>query len=279
MIIRTPNDDCLLCQKNKATKKNSHIASKFLGKSILGKTGPRKGYILDSSKPHVKPRVFQDSPKESYILCPDCEKYLECLETYVAENFTKRLLNERFNKNFEYKMNEGGVEYAICKNLNNKLFRLFIISLFWRGSISNEEPFTSFNISEQDKLRVVLQESNSTDIQAIKLKKPHANLHEFQIVVMRSKNSHDPTGNFFYANGENDNLYQLILNEYKFFISLESNSALQKFQFLNNVGNTNFIIGLLPDQTWRKLRKGLIDLATKKSLDNAKKMGVKPWNL
>jgi hypothetical protein len=176
-------------------------------------------------------------------------------------------------------MNEGGVEYAICKEMNNKVFRLFIISLFWRCSISNEEPFTSFKISEQDILRAFLQESSSTDIQAIELKKPHDNLYDFPIVVMRSKNSHDPTGNFFYANGENDDLYQLLLNEYIFFFSLESNSALQKFEFLNNVGNTNFIIGLLRDQTWQGLRNGLIDLATKKSWDNAKMMGLKPWNI
>lgn len=57
MMKRTSNDDCLLCQKNKATKKNSHIASKFLGKSILGGSGPRKGYVLDSSKPHPGLRV------------------------------------------------------------------------------------------------------------------------------------------------------------------------------------------------------------------------------
>lgn len=164
---RTPNDDCLLCQKKKATKKNSHIASKFLGKSMLGDSGPKKGYIIDTSKPHVKPLTFQDSPKEDYILCPDCEKYFECLETYVAENFTKRLLNESFSRDFEYRINEGGVEYAICTRLNNKILRLWILSLFWRCSISNEEPFTIFKIIEEDKLRAYLQVSNSVSFQTV----------------------------------------------------------------------------------------------------------------
>lgn len=250
-----------------------------MGKTILGESGPRKGYILDSSKPHVKPRTFQDSPKENYILCPDCEKYFEFLETYVAENFSKRLLNERFNTSFDYKTNEGGVEYAICKELDTKVLRLFIVSLFWRCGISNEEPFTSFKIDSEDKLREFLQHSNSTDILSIKSKKAHSFLHEFPIVVMRPKNSHDPTGNFFYANGENDNLYQLLLNEYIFFFSLEMNSALQKLDFLNNIGNSDFIVGLLRDETWLGLRNGLIDLATNKSWKNAKKLGVKPWNI
>lgn len=65
---RTADDICLLCGHEKATKKNSHIIPKFLGKSILGNEGSRKGFIIDSSKPHIKPKITQDSHASSSLL-------------------------------------------------------------------------------------------------------------------------------------------------------------------------------------------------------------------
>jgi hypothetical protein len=276
---RTPDDNCLLCLNKKATKTNSHIASKFLGKSILGKNGPRQGYVLDSSKPHLKPRKMQDSPKENYILCPECENYFEHLETYVSRHLSNKLLNEKHSNSFEYGINQGGVEYAICKELDIKILRLFIISLFWRCSISRVEPFSVFSIEEEELLREILQFSNYSDIKSIEQNNGHHSLLKFPIILMRPVGDHDNSGNFFYANNGNGNLYQLVLNEFIFFVSPKVDSYIPNFEFLNNIGDSHVIIALLRNETWANLRDGLVDLATKKSIENARKMGVKPYNL
>ncbi len=51
------------------------------------------------------------------------------------------------------------------------------------------------------------------------------------------------TRNFFFANDNNGSLYQLILNEYIFFIYPEEGKLLEKFDFLNNVKNDIIIVG------------------------------------
>src|SRR5690625_1860216 len=84
--MRNPNDLCLLCEENYATKQNSHILSKFISTGFLGDS-PRRGYELDSSTfSEGKKKVIQDSPKEDYILCDDCESYFGVLETIAGRD-------------------------------------------------------------------------------------------------------------------------------------------------------------------------------------------------
>ena len=87
--MREPTDLCLLCQTNLATKTNSHIYPKFLSTNFLGAKGkPCKGFDLISEKIlNEKPKVIQDSPKENYILCEECEAYFGILEGIASDIF------------------------------------------------------------------------------------------------------------------------------------------------------------------------------------------------
>ncbi len=210
---RSANDPCLLCKLRPATKTNSHIAPKFLGKSMLGEEGPKKGFILDSANPHLAPKITQDSPKENFLFCPDCEKYFSVLETYAAEHFFKRLLNEKYKEDFSYGTNPGEIEYAYCTDLDVRLFRLFIISLFWRCSVAIELPFSRFKISNEEQLRLLLMESFTTDIK-LPLTEFDQAIYQFPIVVIRPSGDIDHTRNVFYPNKANEGLSQLLLNEY-----------------------------------------------------------------
>lgn len=273
---RTENDICLLCLDKKATKKNSHIISKFIGKSILQSTGDsnNRAYVLDTSKPHLKPRIYQDSPKENHILCPECEKYFEVLETYIAKYLFNPILIKEFEYQFEYKTNEGGVEYAVCNELNTALYRLFILSLFWRCSITSQDPFKEFKLSNEEAIRILLNHSNSTDKNEVLQTQHQPTLFKIPIVVLRHKSGINGSGNFLYSSDEHAPIFQLQTAEYIHLLSLQYESTLDRFSFLNNLGNEDFKVCLLDDNSWFKLRDQLINLAAKKSNETAKEIGV-----
>lgn len=271
---RTKNSLCLLCEEQAAIKKKSHIISKFIGKAILKDGGQNKAYVLDTSKPHLRPRIQQDSPKEDHILCPDCEKYFEILETYIAEHLFKRILSDKYNDKFEYAKNEGGVEYAICTELNVRLYRLFILSLFWRCNIATVEPFSSFSINECTQIKDLLNHYKSTDKKAILELEENPNLFKISMVVMKAKEGINASGNFLYANDEHHPIYQLQTNDFILVISLDRTVDLRQFQFLQNIGTQAFKIGILNNSSWLQLRDHLINLAAQQANENAEKLGV-----
>jgi hypothetical protein len=139
--MRLPTSRCLLCTVNYAEKSNSHIIPKFLVKDIfLSKTTSAQvpgGYLMRDKNGNIyKSKSQQDSPKEDYILCDGCEKYLGYLEDYVARHFFRNRYEHSNEHLFQIKkLND--VQIAQYKLVNPILIQLFILSIFWRGSISS----------------------------------------------------------------------------------------------------------------------------------------------
>src|SRR5271157_2815617 len=85
--------ECNLCRISKATKRNSHIFPRFLGTSLFFNSTGNKGYIIMDYNKYIP---VQDSPKEDFILCPDCEKLIsDRYETYMANNFYYKIANNK----------------------------------------------------------------------------------------------------------------------------------------------------------------------------------------
>ena len=79
MMKRTPEDICLLCTERNAVKRNSHIVPKFFANSFLTEN---KGHKISNAG--VKKNVIQDSPKENYLLCEECEAFLGYVESSIS---------------------------------------------------------------------------------------------------------------------------------------------------------------------------------------------------
>jgi len=155
--MRRPTDLCLLCKINAAQKTNSHIFPKFLSKKFLGKN--RKGFQISSTAPiGAPPRIVQDSPKDDHIFCSTCEEYFAVLETIACDTFT----------NWRYKCQKGDFQKHVivedvasiieCNTSNKRAIRLFIYSLFWRSSISENALFNNIKLSDkfEETLRQIL---------------------------------------------------------------------------------------------------------------------------
>lgn len=276
-MSRNPEEICLLCQTEKATKTNSHIVPKFMSKGILGNDGPRQGFTISTGEPEKRPEKGQDTSKESYILCPSCENYLQVLETYIAEHLHKRVLNPKYKLDFSYKVNPGNVHYVICNNLNLLITRLFFLSIYWRSSITSISPFTDFEISEAEQLRGLLAKYKTQDIQVLLSAEVNDELNKMPLLVMRSMKNGDQTSNFLYATKSDDGTYGLTLNEYITFLGIEETKATKRFEFLTNIGKNPFVIIAAQEQIWSFFRQMMIDLWRDLTIKTSNEKGVEPW--
>jgi hypothetical protein len=163
--MRKQTDLCLLCKANLATKSNSHIFPRFLSTHFLGeKETARKGFILKSNEIlKNRPKPIQDSPKENYILCEECETYLGVLEDIARDTFIDWKV--KVHKG-EFTLNQIIEELDIveCNTSNKKTIHLFIYSIFWRVSISSIDLFENVKISQEfgDELRTILMNYKQT---------------------------------------------------------------------------------------------------------------------
>jgi len=136
-----------LCRDNAATKTNSHILPRFISTGFLGPKGvPRKGYALNGSNElSKKPRIIQDSPKENYILCDDCEAYFSLLETASAPSL-KFWKDRVADGKFQMETIKPFLKIVQLTTPEPNILRLLVYSMFWRATISSLEIFEDYKL-------------------------------------------------------------------------------------------------------------------------------------
>lgn len=153
-------DPCKLCLEKQATKKNSHIISKFLVESMLGVEGPRVGYLIDPNSKRGIGRKVQDSPKQDFILCPICEERIGMIERYASNYFHRQIRTENgtIAQPLIMPTHADAIPYVMVPELDDNKFRLFLYSLLWRASISDANCFRTLKLKKKDeeKLRDLL---------------------------------------------------------------------------------------------------------------------------
>ncbi len=145
-IKRSKNNICILCEKNNSVKRNSHLIPKFFAKSIFSSNADSRASGLKHGKLYAN--IVQDSPKEDYIFCNECELFFSFIErqsSFYFNNFHEReiILEEK---------NEIHRLGSICKpieNVPNNLLNVFFYSIVFRVGSSRLELFKNLNISEE----------------------------------------------------------------------------------------------------------------------------------
>lgn len=282
--MRTPNDDCLLCTQNKATKENSHIIPKFMGKTLLGITGAKQAYILDTNRGHLPAEKTQDIAKENYILCPSCENYFSIIETYIAERLHKRLWTARQTNQFPYSENEGGVGWKLCAEIDSKIFRLFIYSILFRCSISSTRLHKDFKLNNEeesllnDELKLFLSKTHKEFIEKINDIDNKISLYPF--VIYTASAFQNSTSNTIYTSSHNKNPYVLHLNEYVLLFSFSNNDMIKRFDFLVNNDDSPIKIGFFTVEHWREENKQFLnttlEIMERKTKEAGKELYVDP---
>jgi len=255
MNARSSIDLCLLCQTNTANKKNSHILPKFLANGFLGTKGkPQKGFSISISINSDKNRIktIQDSPKEDFILCEDCEAYFSLLEGIVSDTFINWKLNasEEMLKSVPISLNLG-----ISDEILKKTLHVFNYSIFWRASISSCNLFQHFKIEKkfENELRETLNNYRaSKKAEYLQLLNSNSSFKIFPISILTSKSFKDETKNLLYVD-KATNPYCLLIDKYifKLFQNI-SNFNDSEEKYCSNIDLNEFKTIVLSEEQWEQ---------------------------
>ena len=155
---------CNLCLKEKELIKKSHIISDFMYRNsgMCDEKHTINSFTVDDIKNGGKPKKNQSGIYDSNILCATCdngiinnyEKYA-CLSIY-GENIKKELCPNCIV------YGETNPELSICSNIDYIKFKLFLLSILFRASISKNDFFTGIKLDKKNTeiLRKMIYESN-----------------------------------------------------------------------------------------------------------------------
>lgn len=172
MVIRTQEDDCLLCQLNKATKKGSHMIPASLVDSMVGKRNKEESYKIRpaSEAPidvafgrgnlkNTNPEHKQIQFVKDFVFCPECEGKLAVLENEINPVLTTKIKDSKQKQNFPETKLPSGISYLTCEKVNTDVFKLYVLSLLWRLHISYYleigKPFLRNEDSDWIRLRLI----------------------------------------------------------------------------------------------------------------------------
>lgn len=253
MPMRTSSDTCLLCMKNLADQKNSHIIPKFFNKGLFEGTRPRKAYLLGKNK---FKKTIQDTVKENYLLCSNCEDKFNTLETYISLRLRK-IGDNRYLDDFRI-FKKRDYMYYESLNIRPEISQLFWYSLVWRISVSEHLAFSNFklDIDVENELRKILTNyTQATQSDLIGYLDNNSLLFKYPFVLIRPQKFLRPPQSHMAAVGMGEgilwvNLVDYLLIFYKD-LSLVNNSDLLHI----NLGLDNFKIGVSSKREWINFNK------------------------
>lgn len=267
---------CKICKESKADQTGSHLLSAFFIESMIGKRDDESSFLL-TDKPNFEHRIDRkaDPIKEDYIFCRGCEQRLSYLESYICQEFTKKNEKVEYKANFEVKATENGVRYKECKNVNPYAFSLLIYSIILRASISQKELYKHFNLSDNEILRVLLNDllpeykdhkvkiKQKNWLKELNKKSENHTWPEFIALRKETIENQDTSRNMVFLHPKLNDPYNLMLNEFIVLYSekapLKLNQDLfkisEKFKDWTQIISPSDIlkIGIFDDREWNSL--------------------------
>lgn len=163
---------CKLCLESKPLSKCSHIIPEFMYKGL--RSSRNKPFLLAHPKLLLEqkedPVESRKGEFEGGILCLECERYLNNeFETYannVIYGDGKMKSDELpiFSDHFHYDSDKNKMEFTLVKNIDYKRFKLFLLSILWRASISKRPMFSEVKLGPHNEvLRRLLRNKNIGD--------------------------------------------------------------------------------------------------------------------
>ena len=260
--MRTSKDICLLCEERESTQQNSHLIPKFFGKGLFFDTKPRHSIAIEKTKKRQK---VQDIPKEDYLICPNCEKGISIIENYCITRLNRYNSIRNFQKFEKFKW--GKYEFFESKELDTRIFNLFIYSIVWRVSTSESFAFGGFKLPkiEEDKIRLILKE----------FIKPNQNellnkINDLQVlpnhghVIIRPNKLLRPPKSDLSAASMGGWLHEMHLVDYIIFYFTDTGKIIEGLKKLDNNNLKNRVrVGLTSTDSWKSYSYDMVKDAIK----------------
>ena len=249
---------CKLCLNKEADKRNSHIIPKFMGKRLFEGSKPRGSLRIDISGRHW---TIQDTPKEDFIFCSDCEEKFAKIEHY----FSLRLKSIHNYNNEQNKFKLYGIgnnQLLECLNIPLNEMKLFNYSLVWKTSISNLNEFIKFKIPVlyEEKLRIFLNTYLTTSHTILKenletiTDETNLDSYFFKCVV-----KNEFSRGVFTAYEFGEKAFGLFLVDFIIFLYIDKNKIPADFKIISDLQRENTLIAMADIPRWKKINFAPLD--------------------
>lgn len=131
---------CRLCLKEKKLC-DSHLIPEFVYRK-MGYDEKHRIYIYKPEETFGDEFYINKGIRE-YLLCRECELQLSKYENYVAKKINYIYNGIKLLKNFNYSQYRFHI-----KNINYKIFKLFLLSILWRASVSHKFKISIYKHEE-----------------------------------------------------------------------------------------------------------------------------------
>lgn len=141
---------CKLCLEEKTLLKKSHIIPDFMHKGLRDDDNK---FFLVNIEDFSKSEKRYTGEFESDILCQECDnKIIGQYETYAHKILYGGKIDKGENIEFENQKNQSGLVSTCVKGIDYKKFKLFLLSLLWRSSISSRKFYRQVNLGSHEEI-------------------------------------------------------------------------------------------------------------------------------
>jgi hypothetical protein len=226
---------------------------------LISQEGSRKGFRI-TSHTGIFHRPFQDTPKEDYLFCPECESLIsKKYEGPISKQFYKNRDNSRTFFNVIYR---NYYSYRVYYQTDYLLFTKFFYSIIFRAAITKIDYFNEFHLPFEvmEKFRRILLDEIPFE--------------SLPLLIITCPNNPKPSGNFIGALSSDKNVHLLGVNEYIIFLDLSNENYFGTMfprLFIPNYESVRIIT--FPYSNWNSLIMGPIFGPVLDSMH--KRMGIK----
>ncbi len=143
---------CKLCFGEKELCKQSHIIPNFMYKGIFD--DKNRLLLVGSEKGILTERGYRQTGEfDNQILRHSCDNVtLGKLDRYAS-----LILYDGYPKIFENRKDNNGMEYTFCGEIDYTKFKLFLLSIVWRASVSKRPLFKEVQLGpHEDRIRQMI---------------------------------------------------------------------------------------------------------------------------
>ncbi len=146
---------CKLCLEDKPLLRRSHIIPDFMYQDIYD-----ENHWIHRGRPSEPSRRGRvpTGEYEGNILCKPCDnEIIGNYESYGSRALYGGELPIAESPIFEQVVTPAGQRITVCRNIDYRKFKLFLLSILWRASISDRDFFSDVNLGgHEDTIRGML---------------------------------------------------------------------------------------------------------------------------
>jgi len=158
---------CNLCLQEKQLITKSHIIPDFMYQDLFD---DKHKMLSFNPYERAKGEGYIKKPStgeyEGEILCADCDNsILGSYEDYASKAIYGGQLHANECPTFTNYKNQAGIEFTLCKNLNYQKFKIFLLSILWRASISSRKFFSDISLGPHEEIiRKMIFVGNASEV-------------------------------------------------------------------------------------------------------------------